>query len=87
MFNPVFERALHGPGTAHGWNFEPAMLLRCATQNIFAFTGILRGDREHQCPATRAAGGAPIIRWRRLGLDTRKPLSAESGRLEQSSSP
>lgn len=28
VFNPVFERALHGPGTAHGWNFEPAMLLR-----------------------------------------------------------
>jgi hypothetical protein len=28
VFNPVFERALHGPGTAHGWNFEPAMLMR-----------------------------------------------------------
>lgn len=28
VFNPVFERALHGPGTQHGWNFEPAMLLR-----------------------------------------------------------
>ena len=28
VFNPVFERALHGPGTAHGWNFEPALLLR-----------------------------------------------------------
>jgi len=27
VFNPVFE-ALHGPGTARGWNFEPAMLLR-----------------------------------------------------------
>ena len=24
VFNPVFERALHGPGTQHGWNFEPA---------------------------------------------------------------
>ena len=23
-FNPVFERALHGPGTSRGWNFEPA---------------------------------------------------------------
>jgi hypothetical protein len=23
-FNPVFERALHGPGVEHGWNFEPA---------------------------------------------------------------
>jgi hypothetical protein len=23
-FNPVFERALHGPGTKGGWNFEPA---------------------------------------------------------------
>jgi len=22
--NPVFERALHGPGTRSGWNFEPA---------------------------------------------------------------
>jgi hypothetical protein len=28
VFNPVFERALHGPGTRHGWNFEPALLLR-----------------------------------------------------------
>src|SRR5258708_2243570 len=28
VFNPVFERALHGPGTAHGWNFEPALRLR-----------------------------------------------------------
>jgi hypothetical protein len=28
VLNPVFERALHGPGTEHGWNFEPAMLLR-----------------------------------------------------------
>jgi hypothetical protein len=28
VFNPVFERALHGPGTRHGWNFEPAALIR-----------------------------------------------------------
>jgi hypothetical protein len=28
VFNPVFERAVHGPGTERGWNFEPAMLLR-----------------------------------------------------------
>ena len=28
VFNPVVERAMHGPGTAHGWNFEPALLLR-----------------------------------------------------------
>ena len=28
VFNPVFERALHGPGTEHGWNFEPAALIR-----------------------------------------------------------
>ena len=28
VFNPVFERAMHGPGTRHGWNFEPAALLR-----------------------------------------------------------
>jgi hypothetical protein len=28
VFNPVFERAWHGPGTAHGWNFELAMLVR-----------------------------------------------------------
>ncbi len=28
VFNPVFERSLHEPGTAHGWNFEPALLLR-----------------------------------------------------------
>lgn len=28
VFNPVIERALHGPGVRHGWNFEPALLLR-----------------------------------------------------------
>jgi len=28
VFNPVFERALHGPGTRHDWNFEPAGLIR-----------------------------------------------------------
>ena len=28
VFNPVFERALHGPGISHGWTFAPAMLLR-----------------------------------------------------------
>jgi hypothetical protein len=28
VLNPVFERAMHGPGTRRGWNFEPAVLLR-----------------------------------------------------------
>jgi hypothetical protein len=28
VFNPVFERALYGPGINRGWNFEPALLLR-----------------------------------------------------------
>jgi len=28
VFNPVFERALRGPGTERGRNFEPALLLR-----------------------------------------------------------
>ena len=28
VFNPVVERALHGPGTRRGWNAEPAMLVR-----------------------------------------------------------
>ena len=27
VLNPVLERALHGPGTARGWNFEPAVLV------------------------------------------------------------
>jgi hypothetical protein len=34
VFNPVFERALHGPGIAHGWNFEPALLLRWKRKNF-----------------------------------------------------
>ena len=34
VFNPVFERALHGPGIEHGWNFEPAMLLRWKRPNF-----------------------------------------------------
>jgi hypothetical protein len=28
VLNPVFERAMHGPGTRRGWNFAPAVLLR-----------------------------------------------------------
>lgn len=28
VLNPVFERALRGPGTERGWNFEPALLVR-----------------------------------------------------------
>jgi hypothetical protein len=28
VFNPVFERAIHGPGARDGWNFEPALLAR-----------------------------------------------------------
>jgi hypothetical protein len=28
VFNPVVERAMRGPGTRRGWNFEPALLLR-----------------------------------------------------------
>ena len=35
VFNPVFERALHGPGTRHGWNLEPALLLRLK-RNLFS---------------------------------------------------
>jgi len=34
--NPVFERALHGPGTQGGWNFEPAA--RFAYQATDRFT-------------------------------------------------
>jgi len=34
VFNPVFERALHGPGTEHGWNFEPALLLRWKRRSL-----------------------------------------------------
>ena len=26
VFNPVLERAMHGPRTRHGWNLEPALL-------------------------------------------------------------
>lgn len=28
VFNPVVERALHGPGTRRGWNLGPALLVR-----------------------------------------------------------
>jgi hypothetical protein len=33
--NPVFERALHGPGTRDGWNFEPAARLGYKANNRF----------------------------------------------------
>ena len=28
VLDPVIEHAMHGPGTRHGWNFEPALLVR-----------------------------------------------------------
>jgi hypothetical protein len=34
VLNPVFERALHGPGTNHGWNFEPAGLIRWKREKL-----------------------------------------------------
>ena len=67
VFNPVFERALHGPGTEHGWNFEPAGLLRWKRSEIFPVAGILRRDREHHNASARAARGASAVRGRRLG--------------------
>lgn len=33
--NPVFERALHGPGTRNGWGFEPAARLAYTTKSRF----------------------------------------------------
>jgi hypothetical protein len=33
--NPVFERALHGPGTRDGWKFEPAARLAYKTKTRF----------------------------------------------------
>jgi hypothetical protein len=33
--NPVFERAIHGPGTRDGWNFEPAARLGFKANNRF----------------------------------------------------
>jgi hypothetical protein len=35
-FNPVFERALHGPGTSGGWNFEPAARVGYEASERFA---------------------------------------------------
>ena len=34
-FNPVFERALHGPGVRDGWNFEPAGRVAYDTEGRF----------------------------------------------------
>lgn len=34
--NPVFERALHGPGTRTGWNFEPAARIAYRPQSRFS---------------------------------------------------
>ena len=33
--NPVFERALHGPGTRDGWNFEPSARVAYKTKGLF----------------------------------------------------
>ena len=53
VFNPVFERALHGPGTSHGWNFEPALLLRW--------------KRKHFSPSLEYYGGIESINVRPRG--------------------
>jgi hypothetical protein len=37
VFNPVVERATRGPGTAHGWNFEPRLLLRRKRKSFSPF--------------------------------------------------
>jgi hypothetical protein len=34
-FNPVFGRALHGPGIRDGWNFEPAARIGCEASQWF----------------------------------------------------
>lgn len=50
VFNPVFERALHGPGVASGWNFEPALLLRWKRRSFspsLEYYGEVQ-DRVHQ---------------------------------------
>jgi hypothetical protein len=53
VFNPVFERALHGPGTAHGWNFEPGLLMRW--------------KRKHFSPSLEYYGGIERINVRPRG--------------------
>ena len=47
VFKPVFERALHGAGARHGWNFEPAGLYSLEAENTIAIPGVLRGNRKH----------------------------------------
>lgn len=64
VLNPVFERALHGPGTARDWNFEPALLVRWKTASPS-----LRRHRKYQCPAARAAASTPVICGRGVGFD------------------
>ena len=34
--NPVFERAIHGPGTSDGWNFEPAGRFAYESEGTFS---------------------------------------------------
>ena len=65
VFNPVFERALRGPGTAHGWNFEPAMLVRWKREKFspsLEYYGEV--DSINRRPR-RATGSSPDLpRWR-----------------------
>ena len=54
VFNPVVERALHGPGTRRGWNFEPAVLVRWKRERFspsveyYGSSGDQVGQRIHQ---------------------------------------
>jgi len=45
VFNPVLERAMHGPGTRHGWNLEPALLLRWKRQSFSPHSSITGKSR------------------------------------------
>jgi len=51
VFNPVLERAMHGPRTRHGWNLEPALLS----------AGNARGFRRHSSITEKSRASMSLL--------------------------
>ncbi len=64
VFNPVFERALHGPGTQRGVELRASRPRAMEAQDLLAIARVLRGNREHQCSPARSTGSPSIVRRR-----------------------
>jgi hypothetical protein len=66
VFDPVIERATRGPGTSHGWKFEPALLLRWKRKRFSPSLEYYGEIESINTPAARSTRSASVVPWRRL---------------------